>query len=295
MMVALYGLGAAFTWGLGSVLIKAAVGKLPASQLLLLRAFAGAVTAIAAMILFGRASSLQHVPFSVWLSILGATVSGYFAADLLFVRALEAVPLSQALPIQATYPVIAAGLAWAVLGEPPTIFSFGGAIVVIAGIAAIAGADAGGSPVLTPRPLTRRRGFVLLGVSTLGWGVSAVLLRFVLRSLDLIAANALLASLVFVVFLAIARPRAAWSFVRRQPSWVGLLAIAGILGGTGISNLLFVLAVEAGGVMVATALACTASLFTSVMAVAFLREKLSARLAVGVLLTVGGIWMIVGV
>jgi len=47
--------------------------------------------------------------------------------------------------------------------------------------------------------------------------------------------------------------------------------------------------------MVATALACTAPLFTSLMAVVFLSERLSARLAAGVLLSVGGIWMIVGV
>jgi len=56
-----------------------------------------------------------------------------------------------------------------------------------------------------------------------------------------------------------------------------------------------VLAIESGGVMVATALACTAPLFTSLMAVVFLSERLSARLAAGVLLSVGGIWMIVGV
>jgi len=294
MRVALYGLGAAFTWGLGSVLIKAAVGKLPARELLVIRAFAGAATALGAAILLGRAGALWQMPVITWISILGVTLSGYFAADLLFVRALEVIPLSQALPIQATYPVIAAGLAWAVLGEPPTFLSLGGAIVVIAGVAAITGAEPEISGDHSPRALSRRRGLCLLGISTLGWGVSAVLLRFVLRTLDPIAANAVIALLVFVAFAAVARPLAAWSFVRRQPSWAGLLAVAGVLGGTGVSNLLFVLAIESGGVMVATALACTAPLFSSLMAVGFLRERLSARLAAGVLLTVGGIWMIVG-
>ena len=295
MSVALYGLGAAFTWGLGSVLIKAAVGKLPASHLLLLRAFAGAVTALGAMILFGRAGSLQQVPVITWVGILGVTLSGYFAADLLFVRALEVIPLSQALPIQAAYPLIAAGLAWAMLGEPPTLVSLAGAVVVIAGVAAIAGAEAEPARVSTPQPMSRHSGLLLLAISTLGWGVSAVLLRFVVQSLDPIAANAVIALFVFVAFAAIARPLAAWDFVRHQPTWAGLLAVAGILGGTGVSNLLFVLAIESGGVMVATALACTAPLFTSLMAVLFLKERLSARLAAGVLLTVGGIWMIVGV
>jgi drug/metabolite transporter (DMT)-like permease len=293
ILVTLYGLGAAITWALGSVLVKAAVGKLPANQLLVVRALAGAVTALGAMAILGGSTQLTYLSPIAVIAILGATVSGYFAADLLFVRALEVVPLSQALPIQATYPVIAAGMAWAALAEPPTWLAVAGAIVVFLGVAAVATSEPGPSRVPPPRAPTRRVGLVLLGLSTLGWAVSAVLLRFVLRTLDPVPANALISVFVFLLFASTSRPAVLWSNVRRQASWAWLVALAGVLGGTGLSNLLFVMAVESGGVMVATTLSCTAPLFSSLMAVLCLEEKLSARLATGILLTVGGVLLIV--
>ncbi len=294
LKVTLCGLGAAITWAFGSVLVKAAVGKFTARELLVVRALAGAVTAVGVMLAVRGGEPLFRLPPVAVVAALGATLSGYFAADLLFVRSLEVVPLSQALPIQATYPVIAASIAWAALHEPPSWFAVAGAIVVVLGVAAVASVDPATDRASTAWTMTHRRGLVLLGLSTLGWGVSAVLLRFALQMADPISVNALVSILVLFAFAVTIRPGVLWSRIRGRMSWAWLIVLAGVLGGTGISNLLFVVAVDSGGVITATALACTAPLFSSLMAVLFLREKLDTRLATGVLLSVGGVLLIVG-
>ncbi|MCJ7569439.1 MAG: DMT family transporter [Anaerolineales bacterium] len=294
MLFTLYGLGAAITWGVGSILIKTQVGRLNSGQLLALRALAGAVTAVMFTLLLNRSFVTKEVSLLTWFAVLGTVLSGYFAADLLFVRALEGVPLSVALPIQATYPLVTAGLAWIIFGEPPTLFVVIGALVVVMGIAFIGGSSQeekmrGGSS-----SIVFRWNLILVGLSALGWGVSAILLSFVLRSVDAIAANSVVAVLVLLAFLASLRQRVPWSFMREYPTRLGVIFLAGALGGTGISNLLFILAVESGGVTQATALVCTAPLFAAIFAVLFLGEKMTSRLAAGTLLTVFGIWFIVG-
>ncbi len=294
LIVTLSGLGAAVTWALGSVLVKAAVGKFSARELLVVRALAGAITAVGVMMALGASRPIWQMPPLAALAILGATVSGYYAADLLFVHSLKVVPLSQALPIQATYPVIAAAIAWAALNEPPTGLAFGGAICVVLGVAAVATVDSASDTIGMPGAPTRRFGLALLGLSTLGWGLSAVLLRFALQMADPVSVNALVSIFVLVLFAATTRPAGLLESVRRSPSLAWVVALAGVLGGTGLSNLLFVIAVNSGGVIAATALACTAPLFSSVLATLFLKERISVRLATGVLLTVGGVLLIVG-
>jgi drug/metabolite transporter (DMT)-like permease len=292
--VILFGLGAAVTWALGSVMVKGAVGKFAARELLFVRALGGAITAVGVMLALGNARSIFQIPPIAGVAILGATLSGYFAADLLFVRSLEVVPLSQALPIQATYPVIAAAIAWAVLDEPPAGLAVVGAIGVALGVVAVTSVEPETDSILAPGVPTRRTGLALLGLSTVGWGISAVLLRFALQMADAISVNALISVLVLILFAATSRPSMLWGNVRRGPAWAWWVAAAGVLGGTGVSNLLFVMAVESGGVITATALACTAPLFSSVLAALTLRERIGKRLATGVLLTVGGVLLIVG-
>jgi drug/metabolite transporter (DMT)-like permease len=295
LIVILYGLGAAITWAIGSVMVKAAVGRFSARELLVVRAMAGAITALGVMMALGGLRPIWQMPPLAAVATLGATLSGYYASDLLFVRSLQVVPLSQALPIQATYPVIAAAIAWAALNEPPTGLAFGGAICVVLGVAAVATVGPESKTVPAPGAPTRRFGLALLALSTLGWGISAVLLRYALQTADSVAVNALISIFVLVLFAGTTRPTGLLNNVRRSPSMAWLVALAGVLGGTGVSNLLFVMAVKAGGVITATALACTAPLFSSVMAALLLGERIGARLATGVLLTVGGVLLIVGI
>jgi drug/metabolite transporter (DMT)-like permease len=77
------------------------------------------------------------------LALIGVVLSGYFGADLLFVYALEDLPVSHIFPIQATYPLVAAGLAWYIFGDMISAWMILGAVIVITGISLISSENPG--------------------------------------------------------------------------------------------------------------------------------------------------------
>ena len=182
------------------------------------------------------------------LALGGAILLGYFGADILFVHTLERLPVSQVIPIQASYPLVALALAVAFLQERVSWLTLVGALVVVAGVSLVGAQETGRGP--NPGATDRRRrteGVLLSALSSLFWGGSAILLKLGPR-----------------------RPGPRWPRPAsspaqpRSPSWsssgpgrafsspriraVGIAALAGALGGTGLSNVLYVLTVDVAGV-----------------------------------------------
>lgn len=288
----LYGLSTAATWGLSNVFLKSQVGKLPTKQLLALRAVAGLITALFAYLILGKWGDIALLTPRAWLALLGVVLSGYFGADLVFVIALEGLPISRIFPIQATYPLIAAGLAWYFYGDRISAWMFLGAVIVIVGISLISSEN--------PRQPNQIhaskhfKGYIFTGLSALGWGVSAVLLRGVLEGYDPVTINLGVALITTIGFLLISRFIVAMSAVIKSPAIGVGVGMAGALGGIGISNLLFIITVQIAGVAPATVLASIAPLFTSCFAMIFLGERLTSKLTLGTVLTVIGVGIFVG-
>jgi drug/metabolite transporter (DMT)-like permease len=292
MLGAFYGLSTALTWGIGNVLIKSQVSKLATAQLLTIRAVFGAVTAILAYFFLGKNDALLLLTPLAWLVMVGSVLTGYFGSDLLFVYALRELPLSYVFPIQATYPLIATGLAWFIYGEAISAWVFIGAVLVIAGVSLIGSEEPQqASPISQSQ---RMRGFTWTALSAVGWGLSAIFLRAALEEFDPVTVNTGVGLLTAGAFLIISRPLAIASIVRREPRIGQALGLAGALGGTGLSNLFYILTIQAAGVAQATVLASTAPLFTSFFAVFFLGERLTVKLTLGTFLTVIGIGVLVG-
>ncbi len=307
MLGFVYGFGTAATWGISNVLLKAGIGKLPTKQLLVLRALAGLATALLAYFLLGKQGEIIAMQLWSWLGILGVVISGYFGADLLFVYALEEQPVSRLFPIQASYPLIAAGLAWYFYGDSLSIWMFLGAIIVITGVSLIGSEDptaavtpSGGSGSFGEKAaagntydhkqlLRRFRAYGLTVVSAVGWGISAVMLRGILEKYDPVTVNAGVAFITAACFVFVSGFARLVAEARKEPQAVGWVGLAGFLGGTGISNLWFIISIQIAGVAVATVLASAAPLFTSLFAVLFLKEKLTLKLSLGTFLTVIGV------
>jgi drug/metabolite transporter (DMT)-like permease len=288
----LYGLSTAATWGLSNVFLKSQVGKLPTKQLLALRAVAGLITAIFAYLILGKWGEIAQLNPLAWLALIGVVLSGYFGADLLFVYALEDLPVSHIFPIQATYPLVAAGLAWYIFGDMISAWMLLGAVIVITGISLISSENPGQTHPL--QPSRRYKGYAYTVLSALGWGISAVLLRVVLENYDPVTTNLGVALITALFFLLISRFNAGLSVVIKSPGIGAGVGMAGALGGIGFSNLLFIIAVQIAGVASATVLASLAPLFTSFFAVIFLRERLTSRLTLGTIFTVIGVGIFVG-
>jgi drug/metabolite transporter (DMT)-like permease len=292
MLGTIYGLGTALLWSLGNILIKSQVGKLSTIQLLALRSIAGAVIALLFYFLLVDYKQSPILLSVAWLILFLSVLSGYFGADLLFVYALEDLPLSHIFPIQASYPLIATGLAWLIFGDEITLWMLIGSVLVVAGVGLIGKEDM--HQAIPVDRYKRTRGLTLTALSAFGWAISAILLRGVLEQYDAITVNAGLGLLTALSFCVITRPVRTVSKIVKQPWAGGAISLAGALGGTGVANLLFVLAIETSSVARATVLASTAPLFTSILAVAILGESVTSRLIVGTLSTVMGIIILVG-
>lgn len=287
----LYGISTALIWGLGYVIVKSQAGKWTSINLLLVRALAGGATAFLFYLFIDTRESLLHLAPSVWFLIIGSVLTGFWGADFVFIVALKDLPLSYLFPIQASYPLFAAGLAWLFLGDVVTFWTALGAVLVLSGISLIGSEEKQPGSIVSKS--IRKRGFVLATLSAFGWGVSTVLLESALEDHDPITINAGVGVLTALCFLAVSKPREALSFFRENPRSGGAVSIAGSLGGTGLANLFFLLAIGALGAAQAAILSSITPLFTAIFAVLFLHEKLTSKLSLGTILTVAGVMVLI--
>jgi drug/metabolite transporter (DMT)-like permease len=294
MLGAVYGLGAAVTWGIANVMIKSQVGKLAPGPLLFLRSCAGLVAAAVAVPLLGAHQGESLPKPVVLLAVVLSVLVGYFGADILFLRALERIPVTVASPVQSAYPLMAVLLGWLLFGERAALSVLIGAITVFVGVSLIS--------VDRPRTVSdapasahfRPAGLVFTGISAAGWATSALALRYALEQSSPVLVNVYVAVVTLICYVPLAKLPSTLNAARRDLRLGGAMLVAGAVGGTGLSNLLFILAIGSAGVGRASVLACTAPLFTAAFAVLLLREVVDLRLAAGTLFTVIGTALVVG-
>ena len=73
---------------------------------------------------------------------------------------------------------------------------------------------------------------------------------------------------------------------------IAILAVAGVMGA--FSSMMYLTAVHYAGAAKASVLSSTAPLFGLPISVVFLHERVSSRVAAGTLITVSGIWLVLG-
>ena len=122
------------------------------------------------------------------------------------------------------------------------------------------------------------------------WGLSTVLLKAGLNSLTPIQVNSVRLPFVTVILYT------TWALTGKKTSKLSkssLLLIGGSgLFSMGLGSLLYLIALAKIGPSVTSALISTSPVFSLIMALVFLKEKISLRLALGVGLCVAGVWWV---
>ncbi len=295
MLGYIYGIGAAIAWGIGNVCIKSQVGKLSSAQIIATRSITAIPVAFSAVIIISPGevkAVLSESILSFWLPVMGAVAFGYFSADLLFIQALDHISLNRAFPIQATYPLITILFAWIFLGEIMSIRGMVGAIIVFISINLVRRAKV----TLKKDIQQKKQGFGLLlsGASSICWGIAVIFLRISLESRNAVVVNAIISILTALAFLPLSQPRQIYSAMLKDKKLAITLIIAGGLGGLGISNLLYVMAINSIGVGQASVIISSAPIFSAILAVVLIKEKINTQLAFGTLLNFIGIAFIIG-
>ncbi len=282
-------LAAAITWTFSVLLGTAASRRIGAMSLNLPRL----AIAFALFCAYGWAVRGNPLPAgasaSNWLWLMLSGVVGLGLADLCLYRAFVLIGPRLAMLVNSFYPVAAALLAWAVLGERLGWLSWLGVVVTIAGITTVLLSKGNGE-----RHSHWGRGVALAGLSALGMAVGMVLSKLGLQGLDAMSATQIrvLGGMAgFVVVLAaagwIGRTVTAMGDLRA----VGLLAANSFLGTfVGVSLMIYSLQHTATGVT---------STLTSIVPVTIIpfsilvyRERVSPAAIIGAIVTVAGVAML---
>jgi drug/metabolite transporter (DMT)-like permease len=286
----------ALLWGLGNVCIETQAGKMPSLALNAFRSAFGSLFFLLALLLPGKQGELLAFDILSLAALALTVLFGYIASDTLFFKSLEYVDVSRAFPIVASYPIFTVFLAWFFLDETLTWHIMVGTPLVIMG-AGLLGAQEPSPPGENLALPDRRvkKGITLAVVSSACWGVAATIIKVGVREGDPLAASALMAWGNSLLILAFPIPWArVFSLARHDFRFLGMVAVAGFLGGSGLASLLYVVAVASIGAARAAVLTSTSPLFTAAMAMLLSHELITRRVAVGTVLTVVGVCLVVG-
>jgi drug/metabolite transporter (DMT)-like permease len=154
---ALYALGAAGLWAMGTVLGRHLTHKIPANELTALRFGIGLPTALIILLLRGEAATALEIGMSDFGALLLLSLVPGLAALLIYYRGLSSTPASSATLAELAFPLTAILIGWSVFDTVPTATQWVGIVLLSATIvimtrAANRGEEALGVKELEPAP-----------------------------------------------------------------------------------------------------------------------------------------------
>jgi drug/metabolite transporter (DMT)-like permease len=248
-----------------------------------LRTFLCAAALLAYVVPSGLLTHVAEAEPQAFVWLLGSSLSSIVIGDSLYFMAASRIGVARALPIASSFPLLTTIGAVTLLGEVLTPGLLAGSLLVVLGVTLIGGerAPSGGRN----DPL----GLLLAGLAACLWASSGLLLAPALKLLDPVSANLVrfpIATLFFTAYVISMRP--AEHFTRRI-GWLSVVAAAGTLA----SAMLFLGGITGAGVARGVALNATSPVFSAVLAVLLLKERLSRRAAMGVACSVLGTLLLV--
>ncbi|MCL6640324.1 MAG: DMT family transporter [Candidatus Rokubacteria bacterium] len=281
---ALLALGAAFTWAATSLLVRTLTPPFTTVGLNAARTLAGGAVLWVWVLRGGGAGDVAAIAAADLVLLAGSIVLAVAIGDTAFFDSTRRLGLGRGMTIAMTYPLVAAALATALLGEPLTWQLGAGTVLTLAGLFVLI-RGRGDEEAAQPGWGVGVAGAV---VASLAWGISSVLLKAPLQGVDPVTAQAI--RLPIAGALLAATPWAGGLALALRGASVGTLARLAALGGlTAVSSVMFVAGLKYAGVAVATVLSATAPLFAIALGLAFLGERVTRPVAAGAAIAVAGI------
>ncbi len=277
----------ALCWAIIGLLVRALSSSFNSVTLNAVRSAVGGAIILAWVLATGGTAALTTMSPMAWLLLSVSVVMAVGVGDTVFFESTRMLGLARAMTVSMTYPLIAALLAAALLGEALTPRVGLGALVTLGGVALTVStrpADGGGDSQFWS-------GVGAATLASLAWAVSVILLKPSLAEVDAVRAQAV--RLPVAAALLFATPwtwGAGASMTRHGPGALWrLLALGGL---TAVSSILFVAGVRYAGVAVGTVLSSTSPLFAIPLGLVFLGERVAPTAVVGALMTILGITLL---
>jgi DME family drug/metabolite transporter len=248
-----------------------------------LRSFLCALALAAYAVPTGLMNQVLHAQPQAFAWLLGSTLSSIVIGDSLYFLSVARIGVARALPIASSFPLLTTLGAVTLLGELLTPGLLIGSTLVVAGVALVGGERTRSAGRNDPI------GLVLAALAACLWASSGLFLGPALQLLDPVAANLVrfpVATLFFAGYVMLAQPSEQLS---TKVIWLTVAAAAGTLG----SAMMFLGGISGAGVARGVALNATSPIFSGVLAVLILKERLSRRAAMGIACSVLGTILLV--
>lgn len=285
-----FGLASAFIWATASLAIKAQSDRIDTSSFNAFRMVVGTLFMLALLPFSGGWEALVQVPAAAAILLAVSSIIGVAMGDTLYFWSMTKIGASRALPISGAYPLFTWALAITLLGESITLKALLGTVLVLAGVYLISPRI---GPVSRLDARTDRIGILAALAAAALWAIATMLLKVGLQDgTPVVIANLIrlpVAALATALFTQRQFGLRVWRGynVKTLPTLV-LLAVYS----TGIGMIVWTLTVDYAGAARASLLNTAAPLIGVPLSALFLRERVTAKIAAGTLLSVAGIWMI---
>ena len=296
MIGELAALGAAICWTVSAILYKEALLKTKPVSANIVRLVCTSIILVACLAIIGKFGVLMNLPaYAVVLACVSGII-GLGFGDTLYMMSLKLIGVARAVPITCTYPLF--NLLWAVflVREPITLSVVLGAVTIVFGIWLLRQETDAGTAETKKKILVKGVAYAL--ATAVMWSVSIMMIDMAVTlpetsSLD----HALAVNTIRVTAIAVSLLVSApiidrdFGFLKMQRKTLAALIFGGIVAlglGWFFLTYSFINTLESRAVPISS----TTPLFSTLSAIIFLHERVTAKNALGSILIVVGVFLI---
>lgn len=292
MVGELFALGSAFTWALVSVLLRNLQSRTNALSLNAFRSLFAAVLAMVVVAATGRLEGMAAFSPQALVYLAASVLVGMGVGDTLYFYSLKLVGVARGLLLSNSYPILAAILAAAFLGEPLTLGFLLGTLLVVFGVILVLIPSR--ALLKQPEPILGRKeklGIALALLAALFWAAATSLVKVGAQDVDGLSATTLRLAVGAMALMAVGGLSRSGLQIREYRGTHLLVTVAaGVV--TVICSATFLLAVQLTGAAKTATLTSTAPLFGTPMSL-LMGERLTWQTILGGIISVAGVWLVV--
>ncbi|MEW6141620.1 MAG: DMT family transporter [Chloroflexota bacterium] len=257
------------------------------------RVLASTLVYLPIVIATGGLSFLSQTPVTSILFVVGGAVVGFIIGETCFLLGIRYVPLSQVYPISLCgFPIATLIIASIFLGERLAPVALFGVVLVLAGLYLTAFPGQGILPKISLVSPEERKGLVFAVLSFVFYGISVNMTTYGIKGMNLDLANFIRFAALTVILIPITFRYWVNAPLRKaEMKTVGLAALNGAIA-IGLAGRILLFSLTESGAALTSVLTSTSPLFLLPMSVFFLKEKVTRKLAAGVVISVAGICLV---
>lgn len=286
------GLLCAIVWAVSSLIIRTQSFRMPATLMNSVRCGVATLLFWGLLIKNPLMEGFDKVLPQEWALLYGSVILGVIIGDTLFLRSIKEIGVSRTMAIVGTVPLTTLFFQQLLLDIPVGSTFIFGCVLVVGGVICLSGWSWKESGMAEDKAIQIRLGILLSLSASLLWGLSTTMLKPALSNLTSVQANSVRMPLVALVLFGI------WHFQGKgvgiqRIGWRPLLIVASTgLIGMGLGSYLYLMAIDLVGPAKTATLSSVSPVFSLVLEILFLKEKVTTRLVLGVGLCLVGVWIV---